>query len=344
MRILLYGSFGWDHLGSSYQRAFEQLGHTVIPADFREQHRYLASWLRNRVLHRATLPSLRLRNKGSAAWNEKFLAQVRNDSPDLVFIHNGEFLMPDTLRRIRESGVPVFIFHADNPFPPSVNNRPETVPCIAECDVYFTWSRSLLTRLESEGAPRSCYLPFAWDPVIFPSPAGTNGHDQPYDVAFVGGWDREREELLTDVALKFELKIWGTEYWRTRTRSSSPLKNCWQGRPVHGAEAASVLRKTKVVLNLLRKQNPDGTNMRTFEVPGSGGFSLATRTPGALEIFPEGEAGTYYDSPEELAFQIARCLGDASLRQSIKSRATRIVQDHTYSHRAQTVLSCAARA
>ena len=40
--------------------------------------------------------------------------------------------------------------------------------------------------------------------------------------------------------------------------------------------------------------------MRTFELPGAGGFLLATRTAGAAEIYPEGEAGAYFGSVGEL--------------------------------------------
>jgi spore maturation protein CgeB len=105
-------------------------------------------------------------------------------------------------------------------------------------------------------------------------------------------------------------------------------------------EAARVIARAKITLNVLRRQNlPDGTNMRSFEVPGCGGFVLADRTAGAAGIFPEGEAGAYFATQEELCDQIDRYLSDDAAREEIVRRAHAIVADnHQYAHRAREVI------
>jgi glycosyltransferase involved in cell wall biosynthesis len=335
---LLYGDFKDDRLGASYYRAFEELGHRVLRFDTRNLTRNLSPWIVNRIGHRATIRSLGARRHGARHWNVSFINAVLQSGVPLVVVLNGDFIMPETLAAIRSRGVRVFLFHADNPFPPFYANRPETVPQIREVDCYWIWSRMLRERLLAGGARRAEYLPFAWDPVVFPS---LDLADSPhYDVVFIGNWDRDRERLLERVAGSYDLKIWGSGYWRSRTRSGSPLRACWQGGEATAADAARALIQSRIAINAVRAQNmPDGVVMRTFEAPGAGAFLLSTRTAGATEIFPDGEAGVYFESAEECLAQIQRYLPDDAARTTIAQRAHTIVAaSHTYLDRARRML------
>lgn len=335
---MLYGDFGEDRLACSYQRALRGLGCQVVPIDTRDMSHYLAFWVRDRLLHRLTIRSRVLRQLGAVRWNEHITQRLRDVAPDLLLILNGNFVMPDTVQGARSIGVRVFIFHADNPLPPWASNRPETLPSALACDAYLIWSRHLAERLMDIGVTRVEYLPFAWDPVIFPhiglSEAPT------HRVVFVGGWDREREAWLTPLSKRFDLKIWGPAYWSTRTMPGSPLRRCWQGGALRGLRAAQTLADSAVALNVFRRQNlPDGVNMRTFEVPGCGGFALATRTAGAQAILPECLAGAYFGEPEECYEQIERFLIRPSERLELAETAhARIADGHQYAHRAQRIL------
>jgi len=340
--ILLHGDFRLNWLAAcSYRRAFERLEHRVIPFEGRRAHKFLQPWLRNRIAHRLTIRSLTLRRLGARYLNAHFLETVQKVKPELVFILNGDFIMPETLATLRTRGIPVFIFHPDNPFPPHPNHRPETLPCALESDCYFIWSRLLVERLEKMGTRRVKYLPFAWDPEVFPYQRSQTTQDYDYDIVFVGNWSRERETWLTALAKHYKLTIWGPDYWRKRTRSGSILRSCWQGKTLTGTEASKVLRKSRIALNILNLHNlPDGSNMRNFELPGCGAFSLSTRAEGALQIFPEGQAGAYFSTPEELQEQVEYYLGKGRERQSLTEQAHAIVsRRHMYLHRAQQILS-----
>lgn len=338
-RILLYGDFQHDRLAASYERAFKALGHTVARFNTRDIHLYLAPWLRYRLPARLTRTSAHARAIGARAWNDRLLATAHDQRPDLLFITNGDLITPRTLHRIRHSVCPVFIFHADNPFPPYAGHHPETIPSALACDCYFTWSRSLQLRLRNLGVSRVEYLPFAWDPEVFPAQqAGASPHE---GVTFIGGWDRLRESTLEEISRHVPLRIYGPSYWRTRTRTGSPLRSAWQGSALGGAAAAQVLASSAVAMNILRQQNqPDGTNMRTFELAGVGACALSTRTAGATEIFPENEAAFYFSDLSECVAQIERLLPDATLRQRAVTNARRIVrQGQLYDDRARSVLA-----
>jgi len=343
VKILLLGDFLWNRFAASYGRAFKSLGLAVIPFDTRQEASSLARWLRGRVGNHLAKNNLPLRRVGSARLNDKLLAVASDTRPDLVLILNGDFVMPMTVRRLRTRGTRVFIFHADNPFPPHSSSRPEHIPGALESDCYFIWSRALQARLQDSGVRRVEYLPFAWDPCVFPH-VGLAGRPH-HDVVFVGGWDTYREHQLTPIARKFDLSIWGPPYWGTRTAPNSPLRRSWQGSTATGLDASRILADSKIVINVLRAQNlPDGTVMRTFEVPGAGGFLISTRTQGAADIFPEECAGAYFDDVDECMEMIERFLADDRLRREIAGRAHSIVEsDHTYVHRAGQILDVWSR-
>jgi spore maturation protein CgeB len=89
---------------------------------------------------------------------------------------------------------------------------------------------------------------------------------------------------------------------------------------------------------VLNAENLGGPNMRTFEVPGSGGVMLARYSAEQDEFFPENEAAVYYRSPEELDDKIAWVLGDPELRARLRRNAVRLAAEQTYDVRAACLL------
>jgi spore maturation protein CgeB len=335
--ILLHGNLLWSRLGASYRRAFEALGHHVVGVDIRHRSDWLPWWLTNRFANRLTRHSRTLRRWGARQWNRDLADAARSSRPNLVFLLEGRYILPETVRELQRTAESVVFFNADSPFPDNPNSRPEHLPAAREADHFFIWSRAIAQRLEDAGVSPVSYLPFGWDPEWFPSVPPSP--DPEHDVVFVGNWDRYREEWLEPVARQFDLKIWGASYWKTRPRSGSALPSCWQGGRLPGPEAAEVIANARICLNVLREQNlPDGTNMRTFEVPGCGGFLLSTRTNGSCEIFPEGEAGAYFDDRDEMIEKIDYYLAHNAERRKIAGQANTIVKDHRYVDRAHDVV------
>ena len=335
--ILIFGRFAKGTLGASYLRAFSQLDCVVDTLEQDDLAPRLTLGGQQRVIHRLTLRNLPYRRLAARRWNTHLIAHVRHVAPDLLFILKGDWVMPETVRAIQALGTRVFVFHPDSPFPTSGNFRAETLVTAKEVDAYFIWSRMLQVQLQGMGVARVVYLPFGWECELFPYD-GVNSAE--YQVVFVGGWDKPREKVLTYVAKNFDLKIWGPDYWATRTQRNSPLKQCWQGRSVRSHEASQILSRATVALNILRQQNlPDGTNMRTFEQAGCGALTVATASSGAQELFPAGDAAIYYETPEDCLQKIADCVVHPARRHKMIAHAQHIVSTHhQYQHRAETVL------
>jgi spore maturation protein CgeB len=342
MRVLLSGIFRTGHLATSYQRAFTALGHEVIAFDV-EVHRADLNWsLRNRISHRLTIGSGWVRRAGSVRYNQALELSVAQKRPDLVLAFNGEFIMPETVRNIRRRGPRFVIFHADNPLPPNYNARPETLAAARECDAFLIWSRALVERLRSRGIPAD-FLAFGWDETLFPFQGFSV--EQDCDVAFVGGWDPRREAFLDEIARHFELKIWGPAYWGQRSRRNGLARRCWQGGELQSEDAATVFARARVNLNILRDQHyvdnkADGVIMRTFEVPGSGGFLLATRSDGATDLFPEDQTVGYFDNVSECLQKIDWYLRNSAARQTALKQAHALVAaKHRYQDRVLDLLA-----
>lgn len=340
--ILIAGEFQHDRLGASYDRAFTALGHPVHRFDITTTRTHLAWPARNRLLHRLTIKSFAARRAWSRGFNEALLAAATTSGAPWVFLHNGIWVMPETVRALRKQGHRVAIFHADNPFPPHYNWRPEALPAAREADLYLIWSERLVEKLLHEGV-NARFLAFGWDPHVLPYQGEFPQGTWP-GVVFIGGWDREREVFLDEVARHVPLRIYGPAYWGTRTRRRSRARRCWQGRQLSLRESAHEIRQAAVCLNILRTQHTidghaDGVIMRHFEVPGAGGVLLSSRSGVATRLFPEGKTGTYFENADEC---VARCRGllrDAEQRAILAVRAhNEVSANHTYLQRAREVV------
>jgi spore maturation protein CgeB len=191
------------------------------------------------------------------------------------------------------------------------------------------------------GAGQVHYLPFAADiefhRAVEPATAGRTR-----DLAFIGTWRREREELLEQL-VDLDLEIWGGDYWRSRTRKGSPLRRCWGGRPVVGIEFARVCAQSRILLNILDPISWPGPNMRTFELPACRAFALVERTAPVLDIFCEGETIECFGSVEEAREKIERYARDEAARRRIAHAAYEFVVEggHTYRDRVRQILEMA---
>lgn len=341
--VFLVGLFAPDQLGHSYEQAFRSLGLHTFHADLDETRDRLSWVLRNRIACRVTLKSLAVRSRGVKEFNQWLEGEITRSGAQAILSLSLQLILPETYRNLRRAGKTVAAFYPDNPFPPHYAAQPEALPAARETNLCFIWSQRLAANLRNVGIPGE-YLPFAWDHEVFPYIG-----DQPQGtwpgVLFLGGWDREREAFLEEIAHAVPLRIYGPSYWGTRTKPFSKVRSCWQGTDLRMREAARVIRESAVCLNVLRTQHvidgsPDGTIMRHFEVPGAGGFLLSTRSGGAPEILPEGKAAEYFSDSKECIEKAKEFIADETRRRQIAERGHEIVTArHQYTNRARQILT-----
>jgi hypothetical protein len=336
MTILLYGLSTPDALEHCYARAFRALGHRVVPFDVATEGRMPGP--RNRLVHRLTRNRFGARHWLSRAFNTHLLTTVQREKPALLLAFRGDFLMPETARCVRQTGCRLVIFNPDNPFPPAPSARPEHLRTAPEADVYLIWSEALAGCLRREGA-QARFFPFGWDPAFHPYRPPDEG-PKTHAVAFIGNWDPKREAFLEEIAGSFDLSLWGNDGWKTRTKRGSRLRRCWRGGPVVGAAFSEVVARSALVLNLFRAQHAaGGVVMRTFEVPGAGGFLLSEANDEVRALFPEGQTGAYFTDAADCLEKIGYWLAHPAEREALVRRAQAVVAaGFTYGRLAKALL------
>jgi hypothetical protein len=335
MKVLLVGQKNHGALELSYFSAFRKLQCDVVHFDTELEYRRLAGLNGNTFLKKAA--SSAAGSYFRRVMNDRLLQAASAFQPDLILVFKGVTIFAQTLGKLKENTHAVlFNFNPDNPFNPPNSSR-HLLDSLPVYDCLFIWGKFLMSDLRQTGARRVEYLPFAHDPELHHPVPVTDNEREKYgsDIAFIGTWEREREDWLENLA-DYDLKIWGNS-WNKLGRTS-PLRLKWMGKPVFGEEFAKICGSAKIVLNFIRAQNGDAHNMRTFEVPACRGFLLTERTQEQQEFFEEGKQIAGFKDVGELRNQVDRYLSDEENRQSLARAASINVLQHTYEMRTKKIL------
>lgn len=333
-KALLIVGFNHDEaLESSYARAFQKLGCTVnfwTPID--ALHRIS----RGQRLGRLFSTFVHVEPWWRKA-NLELLLLADNLKPDVLLVIGTEGVRAGTLAQIkvRLPNCLIYCLYPDSPH----NLDDDRINCLPFFDRVTTSSPAWVEAFSKLGATKVQYLPFAADTDRhFPANGNTLGHVA-HDLTFVGTWRAEREEVLAQLC-EFDLCVWGSDYWKTRTQKGSPLRERWGGRSIKAKEFAGVAAASRIMLNVMDAATWPGPNMRTFEQAACGAFSLTTRTPALLEIFTEGKNVECFDTVEEARDKIRFYLSHESERLRIANTARKFVveEGHTYLDRASQII------
>jgi spore maturation protein CgeB len=170
----------------------------------------------------------------------------------------------------------------------------------------------------------------------------SNIKEKEHDVVFIGGIGGPHSEgtkLLEKIAEKFDnFKIWG--YGIEKVNENSPIKKCYQGKPLFGKEMYEEIRKSKIILNRhIDISGEYANNMRLYETTGVGSFLITDRKKNLQDLFtPQKEIETYTDS-EDLISKIKYYLENPIQREEIAlSGQKRTLSEHTYEKRMYELL------
>ena len=331
--VIIIGTERPEALESSYARAFSRQGWRVHVWDpVRALHRNV----RGRRMGRLFANFVRVEPWLRKA-NLELLQLADSLEPDLVLVIGTTGVRSGTLAqlRVRRPNALLYCIYPDSPH--SLDG--ERIHCLPLFDRFTTSSPAWVSAFEQLGARQVHYLPFAADielhrPVRSTWPNPNYAHD----VTFIGTWRLEREQLLEQM-VELDLGIWGSAYWKHRTRNDSQLKRHWSGREVFGDEFAQVCAQSKIMLNILDPISWPGPNMRTFELPACRAFALTERTAPVLDLFREGETIECFGSAGEALEKIHYYTGSERARQRIADAAFHQVLEggHTYMDRVQRV-------
>lgn len=112
----------------------------------------------------------------------------------------------------------------------------------------------------------------------------------------------------------------------------------------YNTQLCAAYRRIAVNLNITSCQMPTAVNQRVFDVPASGGFILSDAQSDLGDLFEIGKEAICYHSIEDLSELIVRFGEDTGARRKISTAAHRRVLDqHTYAHRARAIAAALTR-
>jgi spore maturation protein CgeB len=267
--------------------------------------------------------------------------------PSLILALKASFLDPETIRELRSLGAPIVNYYPDNPYcgvpwdPRKTSaQRHDLIDALREYTRLWIWQRDLAAKLVRDGVSAS-YMPFASDPEMYHPYEGASSEECPecpggHKIVLIGQHSAKRQAHVATIH-NHSVDLWGARW--TRSDAAFASRHRIHRAPVFGATTSKLHSQASVSLNVVDDLNLPGHNMRTFEIPASGGVMLAQYSDEQAEFFPENEAAAYYRSPEELDEKIGRLLEDAVLRERIRCSAVRIAASQTYDNRVAQMLN-----
>lgn len=332
--VVIVGSTSTESLESSYARAFDRLGWQVV---FWQPFAALGA-----VARGGKFGSLFGSFVHVEPWWRKanllLIQQIDTCRPDLLLVIGTQGVRAGTLAqiRVRHPRLRMYCLYPDSPH----NLDNERINCLPFFDRVLCSSPAWVQAFLHLGASDAVYLPFAADTTLHKPVAPLKSSPLTHDLTFIGTWRAEREALLSQLAA-YDLAIWGSPYWRTRTQPGSSLKRQWGGRSLIGVEFAQACAQSKIMLNIMDAVSWPGPNMRTFELPACHAFALAERSEPVLDLFREGENIECFADIAEASSKIDFYLTHDDARQRIAQAAYQFVtqQGHTYVDRVRSLLA-----
>ena len=339
MRILVIAPFGPGLLAQSYAGALEQNGHEVVSFDSDRAYFGGAWYARNRVARRL------MRDRLWGRMNRHTLGLVGDLRPDLVLAFKTPYLDPETVIGIRDGlRTPIANYYPDHPYcgvpldPRKTSaQRRDIIECLRQYTRVFMWDKHLVARLRADGVS-SDYLPFGVDAEAYhpmaPVPCRECGAR--HAAVFVGQHNVRRQRHVGAIG-NHQVALWGARWNRAQGQFNG--RHLLHKQAVFGPECAAVYAGAAVVLNIVNAHNMPGHNMRTFEIPASGGVMLATYTAEQAEFFPEGEAAWYYRDPAEIDAILDRLFNDPAALERTRCAALELAKQHDYQSRAKQLVA-----
>ena len=323
MKILYTGPFRLGSLTESRRRALIALGHEVVGLD---QVPYLENWpylLRRAQLHLLIGP-------GIVAYNRAIIDLAGESAVDLIYIDQGAYLLPKTVRALTSIGTRVVHYTSEYLDFRTYWYR-HFFKTVDLYDAHVITNCLSKNVLETRAAKKIIMTEFAYDPLLHRPPQLTPQERNRYeaDVVFVGHWEPTTEQMIVALCKQgITVRVWGPGWRRARS-----LADRGSIRPIYGEEYIKVLAASKICLCLLSKWNRNRSASRTFEIPAVGGFLMAERTPDHVSYFEEGREAEFFLSPEELIDKTQHYLAHVEKRKAVARAGHERCLTSGYTHR-----------
>lgn len=213
---------------------------------------------------------------------------------------------------------------------------------VAEYDAFIGNSIGSAETLRRMGARAVHTLPYAADPEVFaPLPVA-----QDIDVFFYGHGVEYREEWIEGMVGRASSALPEHQFAVRGTRMLVDLGRTKQLPYLSFSKLREFCCRSKINLNIPRASHTSvygSATARPFELAAMGCCVVSSPYPGLEEWFEPGQEMIVLDRADDAVDTYRRLLTDEAARREIGARArARVLAQHTFRHRAQSVLAILA--
>jgi len=330
-RILIIGAKEKTGLEMMYYRAFKKIGvNTSFLQIEKKPNNYFLSKIKKifKFLYffylRKTLINFMKKNY---------------ESFDIAIVFKGIYLDSDTLVKCKSFSKKIIWINIfpDDPFNPQFikDSNYSLLNAIKYYDYFCIWSHRILKKLKNIiKYDKLIYLPFGYDPFIHFSSRKNFKHKNL--ITFFGTLDVHRAKFLSKIK-NINLRVYGNNSYRYKKIFKD--NNAKFYPEIHGAKMRNIISKSLVSLNILRNQNKNSHNMKTFEIPAMNCLMLTTRSFEQNILLPENKACFMYSNVNEFNKKLNYIKKNPNKVSKIRSAGYKLIKKHTYLHRASQLLN-----
>ena len=256
----------------------------------------------------------------------------------LVFVFKGLDVKPTMLNKLKQKKNLLVVLNGDSFFNMKSSNQ-SILESAQIYDAVITWSDLLDNELKLKLClTNTIQLPFSCEEVSNPAKPSWFQLDLSRSLVFVGVWDKEREEEIAKIEYD-NIVVFGP-YWDRRNSSFPANINVFSFR-LEPEEIAFIYENSAACLNLMRPQNADSHNMKTFEIPAANGTMILPRTLFHMKVFKDAQSVYFYDQCSDIGEIMKKVvLDDPGSRKNAADKTKKMVLDmHSYDNRLSDLLN-----
>ena len=200
---------------------------------------------------------------------------------------------------------------------------------------YFCVSfyKTLNKRLHNLKAKKIIFLPFGYDQLLH-GKKKLKKEIKNNNINFVGAYDSHREKILNN--LNYKINVYGPG-WKKSGYNNKNIK--YNSKIITGNHLKKIISNDALSLNILREQDKNSHNMRTFEIPAMGGLLLTNRTKEQISFFRENKDCFMYKDTQELKKKIKFIINNKKRADKVRKNGFFKSKKHSYENRLKYLLS-----
>lgn len=292
--------------------------------------------LKNKVIYKLSSDKEGQLYKSRIRYKEYVEKKFFSFRPDLVFIVNGDNLLPDTVRLFSEKcATSLWLFD-------SIVRMPQCMDIAPVVNKVFCYEQDDIPLLKDKYGIDALFLPQAVDlDYYFPIP----DQKKEYDIVFAGNIfnSDKRKAILNSVVRRYassKIKIWGIYkpwykgLWECLTRERRDVyMNC----NTTYNELNRDYNSARLVLNIHHEQQRNGANPKVYEIAASGAYQICDANPYINTLFPNNSVGLY-DNEAKL-FELIDFALDNDMSSNARIARNIIAGNHTFVIRMNQMLN-----